>query len=137
MHPVNIWTNGCYDILHIGHIKLFEYAKSLGEKLFVGIDSDERIKKSKGYSRPVNNQSHRQDVLCAIRYIDHVNIFNSDQELESLLIRNKIDIIVIGDDYKNKNVIGSTLVKSVVFFPKIPDISTSKIYESIISSSTD
>lgn len=130
---MNIWTNGCYDILHIGHIKLFEYAKSLGDNLYVGIDSDNRIKISKGPNRPINNQDQRKLMLSSIRFIDSVDIFDSDNELEALLKKYNIDIIVIGDDYKNRNVVGSSLVKSIIFFPKIPNISSSTIYESAIN----
>ena len=133
---MNIWSNGCYDILHIGHIKLFEYAKSIGDSLIIGIDSDDRIKKNKGYNRPINNQEHRKTVLKSIKYIDRVYIFNSDEELKSLIINNNIDTIVIGDDYINKNVIGSELVESVIFFPKIPNISTTKILNGSAHSST-
>lgn len=134
---MNIWTNGCYDILHIGHIKLFEYAKSLGYNLIVGIDSDDRIKKNKGDHRPINNQKYRKIFLESIKYIDGVYIFNSDEELKNLIINNHIDIIVIGDEYKNKKVIGSELVNSVVFFPKIENLSTSIIHDRTICSRTN
>lgn len=133
---MNIWTNGCFDILHVGHIKLFEYAKSLGNKLCVGIDSDSRIKQSKGNSRPINTAENRRIILLSIRYIDQVEIFNSDSELRSLLLKNSIDTMVIGDEYRYRNVIGSDLVRSVQFFNRIPDISTSSIYDSIISPAT-
>jgi len=135
---MNIWTNGCYDILHAGHIKLFQYAKSLGLNLFVGIDSDNRIKKNKGYNRPINNQINRKLLLESIRYIDGVHVFDSDEELVSLIISNKITTIVVGDDYKNKKVIGSDFAKSVIFFPKIPNISTTiLINESANTPATD
>lgn len=130
---MNIWTNGCYDILHIGHIKLFEYAKSLGQKLYVGIDSDSRVKQLKGCNRPVNNQESRKFLLSSIKFIDTVDIFDSELELETLLKKYNIDIIVVGDDYKNRKVVGSQLVKSVLFFPKIPNVSSSLIYESAIN----
>lgn len=123
----SVWTNGCFDILHIGHIKLFEYAKSLGDILVVGIDSDERIKKSKGISRPINNEQNRQAFLQAIRYIDHTVIFHSDDELCSYIKKFNIDTMVVGDEYKTKEVIGSEFCKDINFFPKIPNISTSKI----------
>lgn len=126
----NIWTNGCYDILHIGHIRLFEFAKSLGDKLIVGIDADNRIKKSKGNNRPINNQEFRKEILQAVKFIDEVYIFYTDDELCNLIKQNNIDIIVVGSDYKYKNVIGSQFSKDIVFFPKTIDISTSKIYES-------
>lgn len=123
----NIWTNGCFDIIHLGHIKLFKYAKSLGQKLFVGIDSDNRIHQSKGYNRPINNQNQRRELLLSIRYIDDVFIFDSALELEGYIQDFNIDTMVIGDDYKNKHVIGAEFTKNLIFFPKIPDLSTSNI----------
>lgn len=130
---MNIWTNGCYDIIHAGHIRLFEYAKSLGNILYVGIDSDRRVKQLKGPNRPINNQNNRKLLLSSIKFIDSVDIFDSEYELESLLQKHNIDIIVVGDDYKNKNVVGSKLVKSVIFFPRIPNLSSSELYESAIN----
>ena len=132
----NIWTNGCYDILHIGHIRLFEFAKSLGDKLIVGIDSDDRVKKSKGQNRPINSQQFRKEILQAIHFIDEVHIFYTDEELCNLIKQNNIDTIVVGNDYKDKNVIGSQFSKQTVFFPKTINISTSKIYESYNQSTT-
>lgn len=123
----NIWTNGCFDIVHLGHIKLFKYAKSLGQKLFVGIDSDNRIRQSKGHNRPINNQDQRRELLLSIRYIDEVFTFDSAQELETYIQNFNIDTMVIGDDYKNKHVIGAEFTKNLIFFPKIPDLSTSNI----------
>ena len=67
-----IWTNGCFDVLHRGHIELFKYAKSLGTKLYVGIDSDEKIKKDKGNSRPINSVKDRKFILESIKYIEKV-----------------------------------------------------------------
>ena len=128
---IKVWTNGCFDILHIGHIKLFEYARSLGDQLIVGIDSDSRVSSLKGPQRPVNNQEHRKIVLEALRYIDKVCIFNDEQELSRLVQENSVDYIVIGDDYINKKVIGSELVKETIFFPKIANISTSNTIKEI------
>lgn len=116
---MKIWSNGCFDIVHIGHIELFKYAKSLGHELIVGIDSDERVKKLKGNSRPINSQTHRKLFLQSIKYINQVLIFNSEEELKSYIKNLDIDIIVVGDDYKNKYVVGSEYAK-VVFFPNSP-----------------
>ena len=129
-----IWTNGCFDILHIGHIKLLEFAKSQGDYLIVGIDSDERIKSSKGEERPINSQKDRCEFLRAIGVVDEVVIFNSSEGLSNAVKENFIDLIVIGDDYEGKNVIGSEH-SDVLFFKKIPDISSSSIISKIIPSS--
>jgi D-beta-D-heptose 7-phosphate kinase/D-beta-D-heptose 1-phosphate adenosyltransferase len=127
----NIWTNGCFDILHIGHLELFKYAKSLGHTLVVGIDGDSRVKELKGSSRPINNQLFRKSLLESIKYIDRVVVFDTDKELKDHIKNLLIDTIVVGDDYKNKTVIGSEHA-NVIFFPKIPNLSSSLIYESII-----
>ena len=80
-----IFVNGCFDILHRGHIELFQFAASLGDKLIVGIDSDERVKKSKGISRPFNNQDDRAFFLESIKYIDEIYIFDSSEDLSNSL----------------------------------------------------
>lgn len=121
---MNIWTNGCYDILHVGHIALFKYAKSLGGNLIVGIDSDNRVNKLKGNGRPINNQNDRKEMLESIKFIDEVIIFNTKEEMCDLLTKKNINTIVIGDDYKDKPVTGSDIIKDIVFFKKIGNYST-------------
>jgi rfaE bifunctional protein nucleotidyltransferase chain/domain len=125
---MKIWTNGCFDILHVGHIEMMKFARSLGDSLFVGIDSDSRVKELKGNGRPVNNENDRKKLLESIRFIDKVFIFNTKEEMEQILIDQKIDLIVVGDEYKNGLVTGSHIC-NVKFFEKIPGISTSKILE--------
>lgn len=133
---MNIWTNGCYDILHIGHIKLLKYASSLGN-LYVGIDSDQRIKTKKGINRPINNEQYRKEFLENIKGVQQVNIFHTDNELQDYIKQYDIDIIVIGEDYKNKNVIGSELVKQIIFYPKYINISSSKILCNLQKNNSD
>ena len=101
-----IWTNGCFDVLHRGHIELFKYAKSLGDKLIVGIDSDEKVKKDKGRFRPINTMRDRKFILESIKYIDKVITFNSTQGLEDAIETILPNIMVIGSDWKGKTVIG-------------------------------
>jgi len=122
-----ICTNGCYDILHIGHIKLFEYAKSLGDYLLVCIDSDERVKKLKGDSRPFNNQEDRYFFLKSIKYINDVIIFNSENELCTILKNNSIDSLVIGNEYTIDDIYAKEFVNNVIFFNKIENKSTTGI----------
>lgn len=122
-----IWTNGCYDVLHIGHIRLFQYAKSLGDELIVGIDSDVRVKLLKGNSRPINNQNDRKEMLESIKYIDKVYIFNDPEEMNSILLKENIDTIIVGSEYKDKKVNGSDIVKSINYFSRIGDYSTTSI----------
>jgi len=122
-----VWTNGCYDILHRGHIELFKYANSLGSRLIVGIDSDRRVKQAKGNSRPINTQEERKFVLEAIRWIDQVCIFDTDEQLEECLTQNNVDIMVIGSDWKEKQVVGQKYVKKIYFFDRIEKYSTTNI----------
>jgi len=125
---MKIWTNGCFDILHVGHIEMLKFARSLGDSLFVGIDSDSRVKDLKGNGRPINNEKDRKKLLESIRFVDKVFIFNTKEEMEQILIDQKIDLIVVGDEYKNGIVTGSGIC-NVKFFEKIPGISTTKILE--------
>ena len=127
-----IWVNGCFDILHVGHVELFKYAKSLGNKLIVGIDSDKRVKELKGESRPINVQTDRKILLDSIKYIDEVIIFNNENELSELIKDNRVDIMVVGSDDKNKRVVGSNNSKEVIFFKRINGYSTTKILENNI-----
>ena len=122
-----IWINGCFDIIHRGHIELFKYAKNLGDFVVVGIDSDRRVKKLKGSSRPINNQQDRKFLLESITYIDKVVIFDTEEDQKSCINLYSPDIMVIGSDYKDKNVIGSEYAKELVFFNRIGDYSTTKI----------
>ena len=124
-----VWTNGCFDILHKGHIELFKYAKSLGDKLYVGIDSDEKVNKDKGIDRPFNNVQDRRKVLEAIKYIDGVFIFNDTQGLDDLIRVVGPDIMVIGSDWKGKTVVGEQHVNKIKFFDRIEEYSTTKILE--------
>ena len=126
-----VFVNGCFDILHPGHVKLFQHARNLGNKLIVAIDSDEKVKQMKGDSRPVNSQDDRKFILESIRYIDEVIIFNSKEELQGLVKEIRPAIMVVGSDWKGKEVIGSNYAKEVRFFDRIGDHSTTNIIESI------
>lgn len=124
-----IFVNGCFDVIHRGHIELFKYAKSLGDFLIVAIDSDERVKQLKGLSRPFNHQHDRKIVLEAIRYIDEVCFFNSEDELENLVFKINPEVMVVGSDWRGKTVIGSQYAKSLNFFDRVGDYSTTKILQ--------
>lgn len=122
-----IWVNGCFDVLHVGHIELLKYAKSLGDELIVGIDSDKRIKSMKGETRPYNKLMDRKRMLEAIKYVDRVVVFGTDTELNNLVDNFNIDIMVVGSEYKDKKVIGSENANKVKYFKKIDGYSTTNI----------
>ena len=124
-----IWTNGCFDVLHRGHIELFKYAKSLGELLIVGLDTDARVRENKGESRPVNRLEDRSYLISALECVDSVVSFGSDQELSDHIQRLQPDIMVVGSDWRGKKVIGSEYAGEVRFFDRIGDYSTTNILE--------
>ena len=126
---MKIWTNGCFDILHRGHIELFKYARSLGDELIIGIDSDEKVKKDKGNGRPFNTLHDRIEMLNAIVYVDKVIPFDTTNELERLVKWLKPHVMVIGSDWKGKEVIGQKYTEKVIFFDRIGSYSTTKILE--------
>jgi D-beta-D-heptose 7-phosphate kinase/D-beta-D-heptose 1-phosphate adenosyltransferase len=126
-----IFVNGCFDVLHLGHIKLFEYAKSLGDYLIVAIDSDKRVSEMKGPERPIFSQSDRSQTLEAIRYIDVVHIFDSKEDLENLLKSIAPDIMIVGSDWKGKEVVGEQYAKTVRFFDRVGEYSTTKTLQGL------
>ena len=123
---MKVWVNGTFDVMHIGHIKLLEFASSFGV-VRVGLDTDERIKEKKGENRPINNLKDRLDFMNSIRYVESVTFFNSDKELEDRIKEYNPDIMVIGGEYKYKHIIGLEFVPRIEFFEKIPNYSTTKI----------
>ena len=127
---MKVWTNGCFDILHRGHIELFSYAKSFGGELSVGIDTDEKVKLDKGKNRPINNLQDRIFTLQSIKYIDKVVPFDSTEDLRKTIRWYKPDIMVIGSDWRGKDVIGQEFTDKLVFFDRIKGYSTTKILES-------
>ena len=124
-----IFTNGCFDILHRGHIELFKYAKSLGDTLIVGVDSDVKVKRDKGPSRPHNSLADRVLLLKAVRYIDEVCTFNDTEELENLVAMVSPNIMVIGSDWRGKTVIGQEYTEELKFFERLGGYSTTNILE--------
>ena len=126
-----IFVNGCFDVLHPGHIQLFEYAKSLGDYLIVAIDSDEKVSQMKGKERPIFSQDDRAKTLEAIRYIDVVHIFNSKEELEDLIKTINPDIMIVGSDWKGKKVVGGQYAKAVRFFDRVGEYPTTRTLQGL------
>jgi D-beta-D-heptose 7-phosphate kinase/D-beta-D-heptose 1-phosphate adenosyltransferase len=127
-----VFVNGTFDILHRGHLELLNYAKNLGDYLFVGIDDDVRAKEKKGLTRPIHNQEERKFFLENLKSVDVVDIFSSDQELEQMIKKFQPDIMVVGSDWKDKSVIGSYYAAKLIFFDRVGDYATTKTIQSII-----
>ena len=127
-----VFTNGCFDILHVGHIKLLQQAAEQGDKLVVGLNSDESVKRLKGASRPIMPEEERAALLSSIKSVDLVVLFDEDTPIE-LIRRFRPFILVKGQDYTPENVVGKELVESwggrVVLIPLIEGISTTRVIE--------
>ena len=108
---VIVFTNGCFDIIHSGHLDLLKEAKSYGDKLIVGLNSDKSVSKLKGPERPIIGQSERKKILSALKFVDEVIIFNEENPLK-LIKKLKPSIIVKGADYTKEKVVGGAFVES-------------------------
>ena len=125
-----VFTNGCFDILHVGHIRLLKKAKSLGDCLVVGLNSDKSIQRLKGKGRPINEEAYRMEMLLAIKYVDEVMIFNESVPIQ--LIKDlKPDVYVKGVEWKDKSIPEEEFVKGyggkVVFVEHEVQISTTDL----------
>lgn len=120
-----VFTNGCFDVLHRGHVEYLEQSKALGKKLIVGLNSDDSVRGLKP-GRPINTQEDRKAVLLALRCVDEVIIFDEPTPLE-LIRKVKPDIITKGGDYKPEQVVGSTFVKKTVIIPLLEGHSSTRI----------
>jgi D-beta-D-heptose 7-phosphate kinase/D-beta-D-heptose 1-phosphate adenosyltransferase len=125
-----VFTNGCFDILHIGHIKYLEKAKSYGDILIIGLNSDTSINKIKGNNRPINNQNDRACILASLEFVDFVVVFDEDTPFDLIKLIQP-DILVKGGDYKGKHVIGQDIVKELKIVEFINGKSSTKIIEKI------
>lgn len=129
---LKVFVNGCFDILHTGHLELLSYAKSLGDYLLVALDTDERIKETKGLDRPFNNLVNRVAIMSFLKPVDEVKYFGSDAELRIIIKEYQPDIMIVGSDYKYKTVIGSEYTKKLEFYERVNDESTTKTIQSYI-----
>jgi len=123
-----VFTNGCFDILHSGHVKYLQEARSYGDMLIVGLNSDASVKRLKGEGRPINSQEDRAIVLAALEAVDFVVIFDEDTPYE-LIKRVKPDILVKGGDYEGKEVVGSDIAKETRLVQFVEGKSTTKIIQ--------
>ena len=127
-----IIVNGTFDLLHVGHVALLEYARSLGDHVLVCIDSDSRVKQLKGESRPINTQADRAKMLSALRCVDMVQVFDTEEQLIEQIKLYQPDIMVKGSDYKGKLIVGESLCKQVIYYDRTKH-STTKTIQHIIN----
>jgi len=129
-----VFTNGCFDILHLGHVKYLEKAASFGDILVIGVNSDDSVRRLKGDSRPVNGEYDRAYLLAALDCVDYVTIFDEDTPYE-LISAISPQILVKGGDYRGREVVGSDLVEEVRLVDFVDGRSTSLIIEKITEKS--
>ena len=129
---VIVFTNGCFDIIHSGHLDLLKEARSYGDKLIVGLNSDKSISKLKGPERPIIGQSERKKILLALKYVDEVIIFNEENPLK-LIKKLKPSILVKGADYTKEQVIGGEFVESYGGQIKLVKLAKGKSTSNIIN----
>ncbi|CRF46898.1 ADP-heptose synthase / D-glycero-beta-D-manno-heptose 7-phosphate kinase [Helicobacter heilmannii] len=131
MHPPKIiFTNGCFDLLHRGHVEYLQKAKALGGLLVVGLNSDSSVRRLKGKSRPICSQDARAFVLAGLECVDFVVLFEEDTPLE-LIKALKPHVLVKGADYAGKEIVGSSLVQEVVLIDFVEGYSTTSTLEKI------
>jgi rfaE bifunctional protein nucleotidyltransferase chain/domain len=127
-----VFTNGCFDLLHVGHVRYLTEAASLGDILIVGINSDASVKKLKGSARPVQNENDRAEILASLKSVDHTVLFSEDTPLE-LIRRIEPNVLVKGGDWTADKIVGSDLVLArggqVLSLQFVDGKSTTKIIE--------
>jgi len=130
-----VFTNGCFDLLHAGHISLLSKARELGDRLVVGLNSDASICDLKGVERPIVNEKDRLDQLYALECVDEVYVFDSEEDLLDLIMDIMPDILVKGKDWEGNPITGANFVYQnggkVVFIDSESDITTSKLIEEL------
>lgn len=125
-----VFTNGCFDILHAGHVRLLEAAREFGDILVVGLNSDASVRRLKGDWRPFNSQNDRALMLAGLQSVDYVVLFNEDTPRE-ILAELKPQVLVKGGDYACDEIIGRELVETVKIIPLIEGYSSTTLIERI------
>lgn len=132
-----VFTNGCFDILHVGHLRYLQDAKALGDFLIVGLNSDQSVKRLKGATRPIQNESDRAELLLGLKCVDAVVIFDEDTPIQ-LIEQVRPDVLVKGGDWAVNQIVGSDFVQSyggtVKSLPFHQGRSTTDIVEKILKS---
>lgn len=127
-----IVVNGSFDILHIGHLRLLQYARSWPNSyVLVLIDTDRRIKELKGKDRPINTAYERASFLSELKSVDRVEIFDTDEDLINYIKDFEPDIMIKGSDWKGGKIIGGEYVKEIIFYDRFKDYSTTNKIKSI------
>ena len=129
-----VFTNGCFDILHVGHVDYLSKAKRLGDILVIGLNSDSSVKKIKGKGRPINRESDRAKVLAALGCVDYVTLF-AESTPENIIMKLRPNVLVKGGDWKVKDIVGGDFVRKnggkVKNIPFVKGYSTTAVIEKL------
>lgn len=125
-----VFTNGCFDLIHVGHLKVFESCKKHGDVLVVGLNSDKSVRRIKGPKRPILDQKERAELLAGFEVVDYVTIFNEDTP-QHLIEQVKPDVLIKGGDWNKNSIVGREIAKKVVRIPLVKGHSTSNIIKLI------
>ena len=128
------FTNGCFDILHLGHLEILTKSKEFGDRLIVAVNSDESVRKLKGKERPINDFQTRSNILASFSFVDYVVEFSDDTPKKLIQII-KPDFLIKGGDYKKKDIVGNDIVSSyggeTIIIPLIDGLSSTNIINKI------
>ena len=130
---LRIVVNGTFDVIHLGHLRLLGYARSFQNSfVYVLIDSDQRVKELKGPKRPYNTEYERANLLFSLKYVDRVDIFDTDNDLRNFIKNFEPDIMIKGSDYKGKPIIGSEHCKQILFYDRLNKYSSTQKIQDIV-----
>jgi D-beta-D-heptose 7-phosphate kinase/D-beta-D-heptose 1-phosphate adenosyltransferase len=124
-----VFTNGCFDIIHIGHVRYLKEAKGLGDVLIIGLNSDRSVSSIKP-DRPINSQNHRAEVLSSLEMVDYVVLFDEETPYELIKLIQP-DVLVKGGDWKKGEIVGSDIARETYSLPYVEGVSTTGIIERI------
>ena len=124
-----VFTNGCFDIIHLGHVRYLRDAKALGDVLVIGLNSDKSVSRIKP-GRPINPEGHRAEILSSLEMVDYVTLFDEETPYELIKLL-KPDVLVKGGDWKKEDIVGSDIAKETRSLPYVKGISTTKLIEKI------
>lgn len=129
---MKILVNGTFDVVHLGHLRLLSYARGFNNSyVYVLIDSDRRVRELKGEGRPINNEYERCSLLHALRSVDKIDIFDTDDELKTYIKSFEPDLMIKGSDYIGKYIIGQEYCKKIQFFDRLERYSSTNKINSI------
>jgi D-beta-D-heptose 7-phosphate kinase/D-beta-D-heptose 1-phosphate adenosyltransferase len=129
-HRKVVFTNGCFDVIHMGHVTYLQEARKMGDVLILGLNSDASVKRLKGENRPINSQEARAKVLSAMSCVDYVVVFDEDTPY-NLIKTVEPDVLVKGGDYKVEEVVGREFAKEVVLVDFVKGHSSTRIIEQL------